>query len=109
MVTDVEAYVQRWNLTKTPALTAVDTCQAVNMQAYRVIAEDNVMRFYELPLPDHYFQLMQHMLHQPEELMPVQYYFAYLARQRQDWQKWQQFMQQASMLGYAEAAQALAP
>ncbi|WP_273023024.1 hypothetical protein [Rheinheimera sp.] len=109
LVTDVEAYVQRWNLTKTPALTAVDTCQAVNMQAYRVIAEDNVMRFYELPLPDHYFQLMQHMLHQPEELMPVQYYFAYLARQRQDWQKWQQFMQQASMLGYAEAAQALAP
>ena len=109
LATDVEAYIQHWNLAKTPVLTAVDTCRAINIQAYRVIAEDNVMRFYELPLPDRYFQLIQLILRQPEQLMPVQYYYAYLARQRQDWEKWQQFMQQASMHGYADATEALAP
>ena len=40
--------------------------------------------------------------------MPVQYYFAYLARQQQDWQQWQHFMQQAAIWGYPDAQQALA-
>lgn len=109
LATDVDAYMQYWKLAEVPTLTAVDSCSAVGIQAYRVIADDNVMRFYELPLPDHYFQLIQLILRQPEQLMPVQYYYAYLARQRQDWEKWQQFMQQASMHGYADATEALAP
>lgn len=106
---DAKAYQQHWSLSQQPELTAVDTCRAAGVQAYRVIAADNVMRFYELALPSLYFQLAQHILHQPEQLMPVQYYFAHLARQRQDWEQWQQFMLQASALGYADAQQALAP
>ncbi len=67
------------------------------------------MRFYELDLPQRYFVLAQQILTQPEQLMPVQYYFAYLARQQQNWLLWQQYMQQAADQGYTDAIQALAP
>jgi len=67
------------------------------------------MRSYELALPAFYVALAQRILVQSERLMPVQYYFAYLARQQQDWQQWQHFMQRASDWGYADAQQALAP
>lgn len=106
---DVKHYVSHWALDSTPALTKVDTCDAAGVQAYRVAQAVNAMQFYELALPGQYLQLAQFILQQPEKLMPVQYYYAYLARQRQKWQKWQEFMQQASMQGYAEATQALAP
>lgn len=106
---DSDAYLQYWQQPATLQLTAVDTCQAAGVQAYRVIAEDNLMRFYELGLPAEYLALAQHILTKPERLMPVQYYFAHLARQQQDWPLWQQFMQQAAEWGYADASNALAP
>lgn len=107
---DTGAYLQRWQLDGSSiVLTPVASCQQLNRQAYRVVAEDNLMRFYELGLPPLYLVLAKQVLAQPEQLMPVQYYFAYLARQQQNWPQWQQFMQQASALGYAEAQQALAP
>ncbi|MBU1309962.1 MAG: hypothetical protein KKE30_10565 [Gammaproteobacteria bacterium] len=106
---DADAYQQHWQLPDAPQLTAVDTCQAMGIQAYRVIAQDNLMRFYELGLPAEYFALAQQILAQPDKLMPVQYYFAYLARQQQNWPLWQQLMQQAADQGYADASSALAP
>ncbi|GAB2920942.1 hypothetical protein GCM10027181_20460 [Rheinheimera gaetbuli] len=106
---NVDAYLQQWQLPDAPQLTAVDTCQAIGIQAYRIIAQDNLMRFYELDLPAEYFTLAQQILARPDKLMPVQYYFAYLARQQQNWPLWQQFMQQAADWGYADASSALAP
>ncbi len=106
---EISAYQQRWQLPVPLQLTAVDTCQAVGVQAYRIITQDNLMRFYELGLPAEYFALAQQILAQPERIMPVQYYFAYLARQQQNWVLWQQLMQQAAEWGYADASDALAP
>jgi len=107
---DAAAYLQQWQLdTQDVSLTAVESCKHTHLQAYRVVAEHNLMRSFELPMPALYFQLAQQILTQPENLMPVQYYFAYLARQQQNWPRWQHYMQQASELGYSEAQQALAP
>lgn len=104
------AYLHHWRLAAADInLTPVDSCAIVGKQAYRVLAESNVMRSFELGLPELYLQLAQRILRQPEQLMPVQYYFAYLARQQQNWPQWQHFMQQASDWGYADAQQALAP
>ena len=105
-----EHYVKHWPTVSMAdvALTAVDSCAATGIQAYRVVAKANSMRFYELPLPALYLQVALQVLQQPEQLMPVQYYFAYLARQQQDWQQWQHFMQQAALWGYPDAQQALA-
>ncbi|MDX3772926.1 hypothetical protein QE250_02235 [Chromatiaceae bacterium AAb-1] len=105
----LERYLSYWQLQENQImLTAVDTCDTQNIQAYRVVAETNLMRFYETPLPSLYFELMQKVLLKPQQIMPVQYYFAYLARQRQDWNAWQQFMQHAAEQGYADAERALA-
>lgn len=105
-----DAYLKHWQLHNSDiVLTPITSCQRLNRQAYRVVAEDNLMRFYELALPPLYLQLAKKVLAEPAQLMPVQYYFAYLARQQQDWPQWQQFMQQASAWGYADAQQALAP
>ncbi|PKM21077.1 MAG: hypothetical protein CVV11_06350 [Gammaproteobacteria bacterium HGW-Gammaproteobacteria-15] len=107
---DVSAYLQQWQLgAEDIILTAVESCKHTPLQAYRVVAENNLMRSFELQMPRLYFQLAQQILKQPENLMPVQYYFAYLARQQQNWPRWQHYMQQASELGYSEAQQALAP
>lgn len=104
------AYLQQWQLgAEDINLTAVDSCKHTPLQAYRVVAETNLMRSFELPMPPLYFQLAQQILKQPQQLMPVQYYFAYLARQQQNWPRWQHYMQQASELGYSDAQQALAP
>lgn len=109
LTADSGAYLVHWQLqAQDIALTPVQTCAALQQPAYRVIAQNNLMRSYELALPELYFQLAQRILTQPEQLMPVQYYFAYLARQQQNWQQWQQFMQQASEWGYADAQQVLA-
>lgn len=88
-------------------LTAVDTCNALGMQAYRPIAAINPMRHFEADLPDFYWRVLQQMLNQPERLMPVQYYFAYLARQEQAWLTWMQLMQRAAGFGYPAAISAL--
>ncbi len=107
---DVSAYLQKWQLSAQDIeLTPVASCQLTGHQAYRVVAAANLMRSYELALPAFYVALAQRILVQSERLMPVQYYFAYLARQQQDWQQWQHFMQRASDWGYADAQQALAP
>ena len=106
----IDTYLSHWQLKPGDIqLTAVDSCNLAGMQAYRVVEKANVMRSYELALPELYFNLAKQILTKPEQIMPVQYYFAYLARQREDWPQWQQFMQQASALGYEEAQQALAP
>lgn len=103
-----KAYQQLWPDT-TISLTAVETCRKVGLSSFRVTAEDNLMWRYELALPARYYELAQRVLQQPEKLMPVQYYFAYLARQQENWPSWQRNMQQAAQLGYANAKQALAP
>jgi len=101
-------YLQHWQLNSDSVkLTPVSTCQALDIPVYRIVAEVNLMQYYETALPSLYYELMQQILSQPQQLMPVQYYFAYLARQRQDWPAWQQFMQQAAGQGYADAEQAL--
>lgn len=104
----VKRYLQRYGAVATDLqLTAVDSCNAVGLQAYRPIATVNPMRHFEADLPAFYWQLLQQALQQPERLMPVQYYFAYLARQEQSWQNWQRFMQSAAAFGYPAAIAAL--
>lgn len=104
----LQRYLKHYGLTqKDLQLTAVPTCDAVNIQAYRPIADANTMQHYELALPDFYWQRLKQELTQPEQLMPVQYYFAYLARQQQSWQEWQRFMQGAAAFGYPAAISAL--
>ncbi|MDX5406326.1 MAG: hypothetical protein LPK11_04675 [Chromatiaceae bacterium] len=103
-------YLQHWQLDADQiALTPVESCADSGKQMYRVVEAANVMRSFELELPALYLTLAQRILSTPEAVMPVQYYFAYLARQRQDWPAWQQFMQQAAAQGYQDAIQALAP
>lgn len=105
----VARYLQRYGVAATDLqLTAVDSCNAVGMQAYRPIAAVNPMRHFEAELPTFYWQLLQQALNQPQRLMPVQYYFAYLARQDQAWQDWQRLMQGAAAFGYPAAIAALA-
>ncbi|WNO62080.1 hypothetical protein [Rheinheimera sp. MMS21-TC3] len=108
LATNIEQYLQHWQLKRSDiSLTPVDTCKAVGKQAFRVVVDINPMRFYEAKMPAIYWQLAAKVLQQPEHIMPVQYYFAFLARQQQDWPLWQQFMQQASAQGYPDAQQAL--
>lgn len=105
---DLTAYLQHWQLLAPQVvLTAVNTCQHVKQPAYRVVAADSHLQHYELAMPALYLQLMQQQLQQPQLLMPVQYYFAYLARQQQNWPQWQQLMQLAAKKGYPAAIEAL--
>ncbi len=105
---DLPAYLARWQLTaRDIQLTAVDSCKHAKLQAYRVVAADSHLQHYELPMPDLYLQLIHQQLQQPEQLMPVAYYFAYLARKQDDWQGWQQWMKLAAHSGYLPAKQAL--
>lgn len=106
---DLPAYLARWQLRADEIeLTAVNACRHASMQAYRVVRVDSHLQHYELAMPDLYLQLMQKQLQHPEQLMPVAYYFAYLARQEQDWQAWALWMQQAAKAGYPPARKALA-
>lgn len=106
---DIARYSSYWAMpTEQIRLTAVDSCRQTSQQAYRVSADNNLMRSYELALPALYFELVQQILRQPERLMPVQYYFAYLARQQQNWPQWQHHMQLAARWGYKDASEALA-
>jgi cbb3-type cytochrome oxidase cytochrome c subunit len=47
------------------------------------------------------------VLAQPELIMPVQYFYAYLARQQQDWQSWSLLMQLAAKQGYPDAQESI--
>lgn len=105
---NIQPYLSHWQLQDSElTLTPVPSCDALGLQAYRVVAAINPMHFYETEMPPLYWQLARKVLQQSETIMPVQYYFAYLARQQQDWILWQEFMQQASNLGYVAAQQAL--
>lgn len=107
---DVAAYLQHWRLSADSLqLTPVASCDKVGIVANRVVRNVNLMRYYETTLPELYWQLAQKILKKPHNIMPVQYYFAYLARQQQNWPLWQQLMQQASDYGYSDAQLALAP
>jgi len=110
MAENISGYLKHWQLKADDiSLTAVPSCHHESIQAYRVVPAVTAMGAYEMELPDLYLTLAKRILEQPEKLMPVQYYFAYLARKNENWSQWQQFMQQASDWGYAEAQQALAP
>lgn len=105
---DLAGYQQLWQLENTELqLTPVASCNNAGLQAYRVVATDTHMQHYELPMPPLYLQLIRKQLQKPELLMPASYYFAYLARQQQDWSAWQHWMQHAAALGYPPAIQAL--
>lgn len=106
---DLASYLRAWQLAaEQVTLTAVDTCVQVGIQAYRVVSVDSHLQHYELLMPELYLQLMHKQLQQPAKLMPVAYYFAYLARQRQDWPSWTKMMQLAAASGYPPAQAALA-
>lgn len=106
---DLPAYLDKWQISATEVeLTAVQSCLHSSRQAYRVVRQDSHLQHYELPMPDLYLQLMHKQLQQPEQLMPVTYYFAFLARQEQDWPAWHQWMQLAAKAGYPPAIDALA-
>jgi hypothetical protein len=105
---DLTAYQQFWQLEHTELqITPVASCNNAALQAYRVVAGDTHMQHYELQMPDLYLQLIRKQLQKPELLMPASYYFAYLARQQQDWPAWQHWMQHAAGLGYPPAQKAL--
>lgn len=83
-------------------LTPVGTCLALGQQAY-ALSKWSVMRSHEATLSALYVTLMRKQLEAPEQIMPVQYYFAYLARKNQDALSWQRYMRQAALLGYPDA------
>lgn len=102
------AWLRRWQIAAdTVELTAVDTCKVLKQPAYRVVSTINPMQSYQTSMPALYQQLMVQALNQPQHIMPVQYYFAYLARQQQAWQQWYALMQLAASHGYDEAVDAL--
>lgn len=104
----IEQYRQRYgHLLAELEFTEVSTCDAVGLQAYRPLAATNTMRYFEAPLPEGYFQLLQYELQQSQQFMPVQYYFAYLARQQEAWTDWLVLLQGAAALGYPAAVDTL--
>ncbi len=104
----LKVYLEHWQLEQQDIhLHPVDSCSKAGKQAYAPVSRLSFMRSHEAEVPDLYFDLMQKILAQPEQIMPVQYFYAYLARQQQDWQNWRLFMQQAAKQGYPDAQQAL--
>jgi hypothetical protein len=106
----IAAWRQQWLPAATDnavKLDAVATCQKLGQPAYRVVGTVNPMELYQSAMPDLYQQLMVRALARPEAIMPVQYYFAYLARQQQAWQQWHSLMQLAADHGYHDAVNAL--
>lgn len=105
---DLETYVRHFKVSAQKiALTPVATCQHVGLQAYRVVAEDSHLQHFELDVPSLYQQLIQQQLANSAQFMPVHYYFAYLARQQNNWSLWQAQMQRAAAFDYAPAKSAL--
>ncbi len=101
---DLPDYARHFGLdTDQLQLTPVATCQQAGLQAFRPVASDSHMQHYELAMPPLYLQLMAKQLETPQQIMPVQYYFAYLAKQQQDMDNWRQLMQKAAAFGYPAA------
>lgn len=106
--TSLESYLKFWQLEKHQIrLQAVDSCSKAGIQAYAPVSGVSFMRSHEADVPDLYFELMQKVLAQPELIMPVQYFYAYLARQQQDWQSWKLLMEHAAKQGYPDAKEAM--
>ena len=106
--TQLELYLKHWQLEMQDVqLEAVDSCYKAGKQAYAPVSTLSFMRSHEAEVPDLYFKLMQKVLTQPELIMPVQYFYAYLARQQQDWQSWQILMEQAAKQGYPDAQESI--
>jgi hypothetical protein len=106
---DLAKYLAHWQLSKQQVtLKPVATCAHGNKRAFRVVHEDSHLQHYEFTIPPLYQLLMQKQLQRAHEIMPVQYYFAYLARQDADWRLWQEQMEKAASFGYPAAQAALA-
>ena len=104
----LELYLRHWQLEKQDIrLEPVDSCNKVGKQAYAPVSTLSFMRSHEAEVPDLYFALMKKVLAQPQLIMPVQYFYAYLARQQQDWQSWRLLMDQAAKLGYPDAQESI--
>lgn len=105
---DVPRYAVHWGVAPAELrLTPVDTCLHAGIQAWRPVQEDTHMQHFELAIPELYQHIMKQQLAQNHLVMPVQYYFAYLARQQKDMRRWQLLMQQSASFGYPAAQAAL--
>ncbi|WP_233079022.1 hypothetical protein [Rheinheimera soli] len=106
--TQLDIYLQHWQLEKTDVqLQPVESCDNAGVQAYAPVSNLSFMRSHEAQVPDLYIKLMQKVLAKPELIMPVQYFYAYLARQEQDWYHWRLLMDQAAKQGYPDALHSL--
>jgi hypothetical protein len=104
----LDVFLQHWQLQPDEVqLMPVDSCNKVGVQAYAPVNDLSFMRSHEADVPHLYFNLMQKVLAQPELIMPVQYFYAYLARQQQDWRSWRLLMEQAAKQGYPDAKHSL--
>ncbi len=104
----LKVYLEHWQLEQQDIhLHPVDSCSKAGKQAYAPVNNLSFMRSHEAEVPHLYFNLMQKVLAQPELIMPVQYFYAYLARQQQDWQSWRLLMEQAAKQGYPDAKHSL--
>lgn len=102
--TQLDLYLQHWQLQRHEIqLQPVESCNKAGVQAFVPVATMSFMRSHEAEVPELYFKLMQKVLAQPELIMPVQYFYAYLARQEQDWYHWRLLMDQAAKQGYPDA------
>ncbi|WP_139056503.1 hypothetical protein [Rheinheimera sp. A13L] len=102
--TQLDLYLQHWQLQRHDIqLQKVESCDNAGVQAFAPVTAMSFMRSHEAQVPDLYFKLMQKVLAQPELIMPVQYFYAYLARQEQDWYHWRLLMDQAAKQGYPDA------
>ncbi len=105
---DIGRYSRHWQLdVQDLQLTPVETCRAAGIQAWRPVRSDSHMQHFELAVPALYQRVMHQQLGRAALLMPVQYYFAYLARKQQDMQRWQLLMARAAAFGYPDALEAL--
>lgn len=105
---DASRYARFWRLNLDELQwTEVDSCRAQGITAWRPIQVDSHMQHYELPIPDLYLHIMAQQLERAHLIMPVQYYFAYRARQQNDMQRWKTLMQRAADFGYLPAQEAL--
>ncbi len=104
----LQFYLKHWQLEPHQVqLYPVDSCNQVGKQAYAPVKTLSFMRSHEAEVPDLYVELMQKVLTRPELIMPVQYFYAYLARQQQDWHSWKLLMEQAAKQGYPDAQESM--
>jgi len=104
----LQFYLKHWQLEPHQVqLYPVDSCNQAGKQAYAPVKTLSFMRSHEAEVPDLYVELMHKVLTRPELIMPVQYFYAYLARQQQDWHSWNLLMEQAAKQGYPDAQESM--